>query len=199
MQVFPPAVKPCGRRFKNFLQPAPLMHCAPSSKSNTAKRRMHFHFSARPCSRILSSKVKKRQAQTCLFLEVTPGFEPGNQGFADPCLTTWLCHHFEKDALSSASFSFGADDEARTRYLHLGKVALYQMSYARRWCPEPESNQRHVDFQSTALPTELSGQIFFRAIRRGAGNFNPKGTHEMGIPTRGRWRPGTGSNRRPLA
>ncbi len=26
-------------------------------------------------------------------LEVTPGFEPGNQGFADPCLTTWLCHH----------------------------------------------------------------------------------------------------------
>ena len=53
----------------------------------------------------------------------------------------------------------GAGNEARTRYLHLGKVALYQMSYARIWCPEPESNQRHVDFQSTALPTELSGQI----------------------------------------
>ena len=30
------------------------------------------------------------------------------------------------------SFFFGAGDEARTRYLHLGKVALYQMSYARR-------------------------------------------------------------------
>ena len=26
---------------------------------------------------------------------------------------------------------FGAGDEARTRYLDLGKVALYQMSYAR--------------------------------------------------------------------
>ena len=25
----------------------------------------------------------------------------------------------------------GAADEARTRYLHLGKVALYQMSYGR--------------------------------------------------------------------
>ena len=25
----------------------------------------------------------------------------------------------------------GASDEARTRYLHLGKVALYQMSYSR--------------------------------------------------------------------
>ena len=28
-------------------------------------------------------------------------------------------------------YYFGAGDEARTRYLHLGKVALYQMSYAR--------------------------------------------------------------------
>ena len=27
----------------------------------------------------------------------------------------------------------GADDEARTRYLHLGKVALYQMSYIRNY------------------------------------------------------------------
>ena len=27
--------------------------------------------------------------------------------------------------------SYGAGDEARTRYLHLGKVALYRMSYTR--------------------------------------------------------------------
>ena len=53
------------------------------------------------------------------LLEASPRFELGNQGFADPCLTTWLCRHA------------GADDEARTRYLHLGKVALYQMSYVR--------------------------------------------------------------------
>ena len=26
------------------------------------------------------------------------------------------------------------------------------------WCPEAESNHRHEDFQSSALPTELSGQ-----------------------------------------
>ena len=50
---------------------------------------------------------------------------------------------------------YGASDEARTRYLHLGKVALYQMSYTRIWCLRPESNQRHADFQSAALPTEL--------------------------------------------
>ena len=48
---------------------------------------------------------------------------------------------------------FGAADEARTRYLHLGKVALYQMSYGRiekcilyeeytrKWCLRSESNQ----------------------------------------------------------
>ena len=32
--------------------------------------------------------------------------------------------------MRSLSF-FGAGDEARTRYLHLGKVALYRMSYTR--------------------------------------------------------------------
>ena len=54
---------------------------------------------------------------------------------------------------------FGAGDGARTRYLHLGKVALYQMSYAREWCLRSELNQRHADFQSAALPTELQRHI----------------------------------------
>ena len=31
--------------------------------------------------------------------------------------------------------TIGAEDEARTRYLHLGKVALYQMSYVRILVP----------------------------------------------------------------
>ena len=35
-----------------------------------------------------------------------------------------------RNAARSLSFS-GAGDEARTRYLHLGKVALYRMSYIR--------------------------------------------------------------------
>ena len=30
---------------------------------------------------------------TGFVVEVTPGFEPGNESFADSCLTTWLCHH----------------------------------------------------------------------------------------------------------
>ncbi|EDM67513.1 hypothetical protein PE36_00769 [Moritella sp. PE36] len=27
------------------------------------------------------------------------------------------------------------------------------------WCPNPELNQGHEDFQSSALPTELFGQM----------------------------------------
>src|SRR5664280_1606343 len=57
----------------------------------------------------------------------------------------------------------GAEDGVRTRDLNLGKVALYQLSHFRSctagppvWCREPESNWRHRDFQSRALPTELS-------------------------------------------
>ena len=52
-----------------------------------------------------------------VFLEAPTRFELVNKGFADLCLTAWLwC---QKN---------GAGYEARTRYLHLGKVALYQMS-----------------------------------------------------------------------
>ena len=36
-----------------------------------------------------------------------------------------------RNGLTVADIIFGAGDEARTRYLHLGKVALYQMSYTR--------------------------------------------------------------------
>ena len=134
-------------------------------------------------------KMEKKKApvpRTRAFLEVTPGFEPGNQGFADPCLTTWLCRHVRGQSIFPSPISIctpaaryypgarpaavackkirepifapiknGAGDGARTRYLHLGKVALYQMSYARKWCLRSESNQRHADFQSAALPTEL--------------------------------------------
>ena len=55
-----------------------------------------------------------------------------------------------------------AVDETRTRDLHLGKVALYQRSYYRIKCRGAESNHRHGDFQSPALPTELPRHITIR-------------------------------------
>ena len=42
----------------------------------------------------------------------------------------------------------------QTSALPLGDVAIYY----NKWCPEAESNHRHGDFQSPALPTELSGR-----------------------------------------
>ena len=30
-----------------------------------------------------------------------------------------------------------------------------------KWCPGADSNHRHADFQSAALPTELPGQIAY--------------------------------------
>lgn len=36
------------------------------------------------------------------------------------------------------------------------------VTYRFEWWPEVESNHRHEDFQSTALPTELSGQLGVR-------------------------------------
>ena len=55
------------------------------------------------------------------------------QTFALPLgyVTVWKKEH------RACSFFFcGAGDEARTRYLDLGKVALYQMSYARKMVPQ---------------------------------------------------------------
>ena len=88
----------------------------------------------RPLRPPLQMKHKKTAStkRACCFLEVTPGFEPGSEGFADLCLTTWPRHQLYKIIGAEApKCHFGAGDEARTRYLHLGKVALYRMSYTR--------------------------------------------------------------------
>ena len=46
----------------------------------------------------------------------------------------------------------GADDEARTRYLHLGKVALYQMSYIRMFCFCSWLSARNDIYYTACLP-----------------------------------------------
>ena len=63
---------------------------------------------------------------------------------------------------------------ARWRSTRWAKSALKNMRSHILWCLRSESNQRHGDFQSPALPTELQ-----RRKRK--------------------WRPGWGSNPRPLA
>ena len=66
-------------------------------------------------------------------LEVTPRFELGNEGFADPCLTTWLCHRMEKGAKCLLLF-------------HL-------------WSGRRGSNSLPPPWQGGALPDELRPHI----------------------------------------
>ena len=135
------------------------------------------------CSRcFIDLPDKKRRTALCavlLFLEATPRLELGVELLQSSALplgyvAVWITG---ANFIAPAIFCAGAGDEARTRYLHLGKVALYQMSYTRmgfslnhamqfreNWCLRPESNQRHGDFQSPALPTELQRQM---ATRKG--------------------------------
>ena len=81
--------------------------------------------------------------------------------------------------------TIGAGDWNRTRNLLITNQLLCQLSYTSKgivltWCLGAESNHRHRDFQSLALPTELPRQtskffekclrltsIFHLATRRG--------------------------------
>ena len=59
-------------------------------------------------------------------------------------------------------FLFGAGDEARTRYLDLGKVALYQMSYARKRKIDYTSHRsvcqpRFPNFRKKLMPALAGG------------------------------------------
>ena len=76
-------------------------------------------------------------------------------------------------------FFFGAGDEARTRYLDLGKVALYQMSYARKrhhYCGTDGASGR-----GRTGDTRIFSPLLYQ------------------LSYRGKWRPRRGSNPRPPA
>ena len=82
----------------------------------------------------LLSTLRIEAVHCTASLEAPSGFGPEREGFADPCLTTWLrcrCCAVALAALASSRTSskgravFGAGDGTRTRDFHLGKVTLY--------------------------------------------------------------------------
>ena len=101
-----------------------------------------------------TAKNSRNLTVSGIHLEVTPGFEPGNQGFADPCLTTWLCHHRETSILY-ANFSkkstFILDFNAHT------------FVWALIWSGQRGSNSLPPPWQGGALPDELCPQVVPRA------------------------------------
>ena len=66
----------------------------------------------------------------------------GDEGFADPCLTTWPWRRW--------SGLRGSNPPPRPWQ---GRALPNELNP--QWCLRSESNQRHGDFQSPALPTEL--------------------------------------------
>ena len=85
-------------------------------------------------------------------MEVPARFELANESFADSCLTTWPRYHI------------GAGDEARTRYLHLGKVALYQMSYTRISVP---NGNRGASGRNRTNDTRIFSPLLYLLSYRG--------------------------------
>ena len=67
----------------------------------------------------------------------------------------------------------GAGNEIRTRDPRLGKAVLYRWAIpACTWCLRTESNCRHTDFQSVALPTELPRHVFCKKKWRPRSDLN---------------------------
>ena len=89
--------------------------------------------------------------RTITSSEVPPGFEPGNKGFADPCLTTWPRHRTSSPAylaqtqqkaasLSPAcrvrSLAQGKGSSATPEHLNSrGSQDLLEWDYDGRRCP----------------------------------------------------------------
>ena len=49
-------------------------------------------------------KTKSTARAVLLFLEAPPGFEPGDKGFADPCLTAWLWRRYSSSEWGREAF-----------------------------------------------------------------------------------------------
>ena len=141
---------------------------------------------------------KERHASTCLsYLEVPPRFELGSQGFADPCLTAWPRHHINLSRKKGTRGAFlqltnGAGDEARTRYLHLGKVALYRMSYTRISC-SAFAEQVGASGRNRTNDTRIFSPLLYLLSYRGMLSRVKLGSDALKMATRNGLEPSTSS------
>ena len=88
--------------------------------------------------------------------------EPGGIRTLDLRLRRPLLYPAELQTHSSLNENLSFSNEKRVMGIEptypAWKAGVLPLNYTRR-CPVPESNQRHKDFQSFALPTELTGLV----------------------------------------
>src|SRR5699024_3690648 len=89
------------------------------------------------------------------------GFEPRIHGIKTRCLTAWLQPNKMVDG---GRFELPNPEGADLQSAAFSHFAT--PPFLSKWWLETESNRRHKDFQSFALPTELSSLIYM-AIRTG--------------------------------
>ena len=92
------------------------------------------------------------------------------QGFISP-QGLWPALRFMAFHSSASQMATRADTGSESKEFCLQTIGFF----GEKWCPEADLNHRHADFQSAALPTELSGHPGgFRLEIRGALGFAPE-------------------------
>ena len=134
------ATAACGRQRANDSQhrrPHPIAErcksvtIAPLSTPIVTDLQRSRHAGEQP-SRHRQQKSGPARARPLLVYGGDAQIRTGGRGFAGPCLTTWPRRHMKRAGrLWPAPHSHGADNGARTRDPHLGKVVLYQLSHVR--------------------------------------------------------------------
>ncbi len=141
-------------QFRKELHIIKTKFCISSSRQKYTLRVITYSLREITCQ---SFGLDKKRTKFSLrsFLEATPGFDPGNQDFADPSLPTWPCRRMQKRCFS-APFPFwsglrgsnslpppwqggalpdelkphyGASDRNRTNDTGIFSPLLYQLSY----------------------------------------------------------------------
>ena len=135
------------------LHPLRLSSQQSAFKLQTAGARQNKNAAACLPTQLPFRKIKKGAKKPLLQRGGATQTRTGDKGFADLCLTTWLWRQ-------KGNWSGRRDSNSRHPPWQGGTLPL---SYYRiKWCLGAESNHRHVDFQSTALPTELPRQMATR-------------------------------------
>ena len=147
------------RIVKNTKKKKPLtrlfyLEASPSASKVAARRSPARFFGS------LSALLASQKRSPIVFAR-SPGFELGDKGFADPCLTTWLwrlittrTYYYVRVFWSGLRGSNPPPRPWQGRALP-NELNPHLRQRTCRWCLRSESNQRHEDFQSSALPTEL--------------------------------------------